>query len=371
MMSAVTDIKATGRHEVTITLENGNADFTALLSDWHLGMLPAGAPYNGGVGTGAYVLDSFQPGVRTFAKRNANDWMSDRGFVSTIETLSIRDTTARQSALLSGAAHLINKVDPNSVRLFERSAEFQVFNTPSAAHNVFAMLCDTAPYDSLDLRLALKYAVDRQAMLSTVLRGYGNVGNDQPIPSFDPFYVELPQRAFDPEKARFHYKRSGHSGPLVLTLSDAAFAGAQEAGLVLQASATKCGIEIRIDRAPSDGYYASLWMKRPFMATYWGGRPTADFMFSLAYASNAPTNETHWRRPRFDQLLVAARSELEPAKRKEMYAEMQRMVHEDGGSIIPVFNNNLEAARKNVHGFVPSPVQQLGGYRGWEKIWLD
>src|SRR4030095_1985121 len=104
-------------------------------------------------------------------------------------------------------------------------------------------------------------------------------------------------------------------------------------------------------------------MKSPFMATYWGGRPTADFMFSLAYASNVATNETHWRRPRFDELLVAARSELDLAKRKEMYGEMQQMVHEDGGSIIPVFNNFLEAAQKKVRGFVPSPVQQIGRHR--------
>jgi peptide/nickel transport system substrate-binding protein len=370
MMSAISDIKAVGKNEILITMERGNADLPALLSDWHLGVIPRDSAFDAGVGTGGYALDSFQPGVRTRTKRNANDWLSKRGFVDTIETLSINDSTARLSALMSGAVHLINKVDPKSVSLLQQSPQVRVHNTPGGSHNVFAMLCDTAPYDNLDLRLALKYAIDREGLLKNVLRGHGVVGNDQPIPSFDPFYAEMPQRKFDPEKAKFHYKRSNHSGPLSLTVADVAFSGAVDAGQFFQSSAAQCGIDVQISRAPNDGYYSSLWMKRPFMATYWGGRPTADFIFSLAYASNAPSNETHWRNPKFDELLTSARVELDITKRKQMYADMQRMVHEDGGSIIPVFNNFIDATQSNIRGFVPSPVQQLGGYRAFEGLWF-
>ena len=104
--------------------------------------------------------------------------------MSTIETLAINDATARLSALLSGSANLINKVDARSVELVQKAPHMQVFNNPGASHNVFAMLCDVEPFNNPDLRLAMKYAIDRQAILQTVLHGHGRIGNDRADPRF-------------------------------------------------------------------------------------------------------------------------------------------------------------------------------------------
>jgi peptide/nickel transport system substrate-binding protein len=77
LMAAVTDVKATGKHEVTFTLENGNADLPYVLGDYHLGIVPEGTSFTAGVGTGAFVLEAFQAGVRARTKRNPNDWRSE------------------------------------------------------------------------------------------------------------------------------------------------------------------------------------------------------------------------------------------------------------------------------------------------------
>ncbi|MBN8489575.1 MAG: hypothetical protein J0M20_17830, partial [Burkholderiales bacterium] len=85
----------------------------------------------------------------------------------------------------------------------------------------------------VDLRLALKYAMDREAMVQTVLQGYGTVGNDFPInKAYDLFPEGIEQRAYDPEQAASYYKKSGHSGPVLLRTSDVAFAGAVEQGRI-------------------------------------------------------------------------------------------------------------------------------------------
>ena len=68
-----------------------------------------------------------------------------------------------------------------------------------------------------------------------------------------------------------------------------------------------------------------------------GGRPTADQMLSIAYQSTAKWNETACAGPDFDKLLIEARASLDTAKRQADYGEMQKMISEDGGAIIPIF----------------------------------
>jgi peptide/nickel transport system substrate-binding protein len=370
LLAPVTDIKATGKHEVTFVLERAYADLPYILQERQLSIVPEGVSFTAGVGAGAFVLESFQPGVRALVKRNPNYWRSDRGFVDSVETLAINDSLARTSALQSGAIQLMNRVYPSDAAQLEKHPQIQIFNIRGGGHQLFAMRCDTPPFDNNDLRLALKYAIDREALMKTVLRGFGKVGNDHPIPSYDPFFAaDIPQRPYDPEKAKFHVQRSGHNGPIVLTVAPNTFPGAVDAALLYQASAAKAGIIIQVDRVPDDGYWDNVWRKKPFVASWWTGRSVADIMLSTVYRSDASYNETFWKRPKFDQLLLAARKELDTAKRKEMYREMQLMIHEDGGAVIPLFSNFLSGAQKKVRGFPLNPID--GGIRASKHLWLD
>jgi peptide/nickel transport system substrate-binding protein len=91
-------------------------------------------------------------------------------------------------------------------------------------------------------------------------------------------------------------------------------------------------------------------------------------MLSVAYASDAAWNETFWKRPDFDKLLVAARAELDSAKRKQMYHDLELMIRDDGGAVIPMFNNYIFGHRDNVAGLVKAPV--LTGLRCAEQLYF-
>jgi peptide/nickel transport system substrate-binding protein len=368
-LTSVTDVKASDTHEITITLDSGNADLPYLMSDYHLMIMPEGSDPNSGVGTGAFTIESFEPGVRTLAKRNPNYWKEGRGHADSVELLVINDQAARTSALQTGAIHVMNRVDPKTVSLLERGPDVQIIDVPSAGHYCFPMRCDTTPFDNLDLRLALKYAIDREDMVAKILRGFGVVGNDQPVASFDPFYsADVPQRPYDPDKAKFHFEKSGVGGPVVLYISDAAFTGAVDAAILYKEHAAKAGITIDVQRSPEDGYWSDVWMNKPWCGSYWGGRPTADTMFSVAYKSDAAWNESFWKNAEFDKILIAARAELDEGKRKAMYHDLQTLVVNEGGEIIPMFNNFLFAASKSVAGISRSPV--LTGLRMAEQIYF-
>jgi peptide/nickel transport system substrate-binding protein len=368
-LQPITDIKATDKHEVTVVLEASNADVPYILSDYHLLIMPEGADPTAAIGTGPFVIEAFEPGVRAFSRRNPNYWKAGRGHVDTVETVAINDLTARTSALQTGQVHFINRVDPKTVALLELAPGVKIYDVPSAGHYTFPVRCDTPPFDNNDLRLALKYGIDRYQMVEQILRGYGKVGNDHPIPEFDPFYdSELPQREYDPDKAAFHLKQSGHTGPLVLYISDAAFTGAVDAATLFREHAVAAGLPLEVQRVPEDGYWTDTWMQEPFVGSYWGGRPTADLMLSVAYQSDAAWNESFWKREDFDKLLRQARGELDFDRRKAMYADLQRMVSEDGGEVIPMFNNFLFGAVDNLHGFVEAPV--LTGLRVAEQVYF-
>jgi peptide/nickel transport system substrate-binding protein len=240
-------------------------------------------------------------------------------------------------------------------------------------HYTIPMDVRAAPFNNLDVRLALKYAIDREAMVNTILFGRGRVANDHPIAPVNRYFAAgLEQRMYDPDKARFHLGKAGLSELKVdLSAANTAFDGAVDAAVLYAAQASKAGITINVVREPDDGYWDNVWMKRPFCMSYWGGRATEDWMFTTAYAAGGAWNETYWGNDRFMQLLLAARAELDDAKRREMYYEMQSIVRDDGGSIIPMYANYVFARSDKVaHSGQLSSNWSMDGLKALERWWF-
>ena len=288
-----------------------------------------------------------------------------------IEIIVINDTTARNAALQSGKVHMINRVPPKVAGLVGRAPGVEVRSKSGPAQYVFNMFANTAPFDNNDLRLALKYAINREEMVEKILFGYGSIGNDTPInASYPLFSDDIPQHSYDPEKAAFHFKKSGHDGSILLRTSDNSFPGAPDASQLFQQSAKAAGIDIEVKREPNDGYWSEVWNAQPFCTSYWSGRPTQDAIFSTAFSSSADWNDTRFYHEDFDNMLVAARGELDEAKRKAIYRDMSLMIHEQGGQICPMFNDFIDATSDAVDGWAESKGFELMNQYAPSKMWL-
>jgi len=357
-----------------ITLDKPNSDLPYLIADYHLLIQPDGGfdKPSAGIGTGPYTVDIYEPGVRHTFRKFANYWEQGVGHADKVEILILNDATARVAALQSGQVHMINAVDPKIAGLLAKAPDIDVRNTGGRGFYAFLMHCDTPPFDNNDLRMALKFAVNRREMVDKILRGYGHVGNDMPINNAYPLFDDtIPQREYDPEKAAEYYRKSGHDGsPIVLLVAEIAFTGAVDAASLFRESARKAGIPLEIKRVPNDGYWSNVWNVTPFCASYWGGRIVQDQMYSTAYLSTADWNDTRFRNPEFDKLLFEARGELDKAKKKQIYSRMGRIVRDEGGAIVPMFNDIIDAVSDKVGGFEPSPIGELMGNHAASRCWL-
>lgn len=374
-LKPVTSLTADGKHRVIFELESGIADFPFYMADYHLAIFKAGtkgAEFEKGIGTAGFLLEEWEPGVTAIVKRNPNSWKADRVYFDSVETLSINDVNARTNALKTGQIHFMDRCERKTVHLLKRSKGIEVNAITATFHYTVPMHCKMNPYDDNNVRFGLKYALDRDELVKRILNGYGEAGNDHPIAPVNRYHAkDLPQRKYDPDKAKFYLKKAGmENHEFKLHTAEAAFQGADDAAILYQEHAKKAGINIKVVREPSDGYWSNVWTKKEWCMCYWSGRPTEDLMFSVAYEGGAPWNDAHWDHAKFNQLLVAARAELDTTKRRQQYYDMQEIVSFEGGTVVPMFAQIVEGLSDKVgHGTI-SGHMEADGQRNAERWWF-
>ncbi len=376
LVAAIADIKADGPNGVIFTLQSGNADFPYIASDYHLVIMQAkaggGLDWTAGIGTGPFSLEKFNAGVSTKMKRNPNYHKENKPYFDEIEILSIGDASARTNALVTGEIHYMDDCDLKTLGRLKTNPKVKILEVKGLGYLTFAMNVTVPPFNNANVRLALKYAIDRDSIVKKVLLGHAVAGNDDPVASITRFATDpQPRFTYDPEKAKFYLKKAGMSSVKVdLSAADAAFTGAVDAALIYKDSAAKAGIDINVVREPNDGYWDTVWMHKPWSAVYWVGRPTCDWLFTQCFAADAAWNDTQWKDPRFNELLAVARSELDDSKRARMYAEMQQILHDDGGTIVMAFNNYVSAVSAQIGYGKVAGNNDIDGIRATERWWF-
>ena len=368
----IDSVKATAPNQVTITLSSPNADLPVILGTFHFHIVKEGTTdFNAGIGTGPYKLKEFKPGVRSLVVRNEAYWKPGKPYLDEIEFVGIGDESARVNALLSGGMDMVGSVNPRSVARVKGTPGFAIFTTQSGQYSDLVMRKDTGPGANPDFVLAMKHLFDREQMKKTVALDHAVIGNDQPIDPTNRFYFAgLPQRKFDLDKAKFHLQKSGVSGTVPVVASPAALYSV-EIALMLQQAAQGIGLNLDVKRMPADGYWANHWLNSPVGFGNVNPRPSADVLLTQFFKSDAAWNESRWKSQKFDELLLASRAETDLAKRKQMYADMQTMIHQDAGIGIPLFLASIDAHTTRLKGLSPIPLGGLMGYAFAEHVWLD
>jgi peptide/nickel transport system substrate-binding protein len=366
------EVKATGPNEVTITLSGANADLPIILADSHFLIVKDGTKdFSTAVGTGPFKLKTFVPGVNTVGVRNEHYWKPGLPHLDEVELIGISDESARVNSLLAGDVQLITAVSPRSSARIKGTPGYAVLETKTGQYTDLIMRDEGGITGNQDFRMGMKYLQNREQLKTAIFQGYGAIGNDQPIDPSSRYYLAgLPQRAFDPDKAKFYFRKANlGSTPLQVFASPAA-AGSVDMAILLQQAAQQAGVNLQVSRVPADGFWSNHWMKHPLGYGAVNARPSPDVLFTQFFKSDAPWNEANWKSAQFDQMLLAARAERDEAKRKKIYGDMQVLVSESGGIGIPMFLSVLDAHTTKLQGLGSIPLAGLMGFMFAEHVWL-
>jgi len=376
LVDSIVDIKADGDRKVVFTLSGGNADFPYLTADVHLVILPAkpegGVAWEKGVATGPYMIDDNQPGISVRMKRNPAYHKPGQPYFDAIEFVNIIDVAARTNALLTGEIDYMVDVDIKTLKMLEQNTDIEITKVSGLRHFSFSMNTKTAPFDNPDVRQALKHAIDRNDVINKAFLGNAKAANDNPAAPQIAFAVNPePIHEYDVAKAKEYLAKAGLTTLSVdLSVAETAFPNAIDAALLFKEHAAKAGIDINVIREPDDGYWDNVWQHKPFVGVDWLGKPTLDSLFTTAYATGAPWNDTAWSNGRFDELLVQARGESDKTKRQTMYSEMQQILHDDGGALVIAYALFMDALSKKItHGKIGNMLQ-CDNFRMAERWWL-
>jgi peptide/nickel transport system substrate-binding protein len=358
---------------VRLNLKQADSTIGDQLGQYYNGIVPVGYTRAGPqIGTGPYKVQSFTKGQQSVHVRNDNYWRSGQPYFDQVTIIDFPDVVAQVNALLSGQIDAMTDIPAAQINVVKGHGGLGILEGQGADWRPLCMAIDMPPFDDVKVRQAFRLMVDRNAMVQQVFAGHGRIANDLYSP-FDPAYnSSLAQRHQDIAQAKSLLKAAGKEGLSVdLHTTDGA-AGMVDSANIFASQAKLAGVNVTVHNDPN--YYGDQYLKLAFSVDFWG---TRNFLPQVANGSipTAPYNECHWppSGSNYISLYQQALAEVDPAKRADLIHQMQKLEYDQGGYIIPMFNNLVDAYSTKVSGFTNGSKATLNldsfGH-GYRTIWF-
>jgi peptide/nickel transport system substrate-binding protein len=310
-------------------------------------------------GTGPFRMAEYRPGDRTRLVKNPDYWDQGRPYLDELWQVNVPQAATQVASLSGGDVQMVFEVPTSFIPSLRRSPAVTVVEVKSPSFQPVTMLSDQKPFDNSKVRLAMKYAVDRDAILKAVWQGHGAVGEDHPVPTINPFWAATtPKHAYDVAKAKQLLAEAGFPNGIESEFwTSNERVGLQELAVAVQQMAAPAGIKLDVKTVPWAVFNSTVYKKKPLYVNNWFGRGTIDETLYGYFRTGGGWNEGNFSKPELDRMLDEGRSTVDMEKRKKIYAEAQQFIHDEGHMVVAYHMNYVTAMRSNVKGYTVHPLR--------------
>ncbi|MEJ3742520.1 ABC transporter substrate-binding protein [Actinomycetes bacterium KLBMP 9797] len=359
--------RADGDHAVVLLTTAPDADVARALAGQCF-IVPDGTQsFDKPVGSGPFLLSTLDGGTAALTRNDK--WWGDGPKVDALEIRGFADPQALATAVTSGEIDLAANVGYATARGAERTGRLTVVRRTAAASYPLIMNMSHPPFDKIEVRRAIKLAVDRQALVDAVLLGYGKPGNDAPHPVDSSYPSDLPAPRRDLDQARRLLDQAGYgSGFAAVIHATTSYPTMVSAATLIGQQLAEVGIRATVKEHPPETYWAQIYTKVPLYIGYTTDALPIQHWARATTLSTAPVNETGWRSPRFDAAFAAAMATMDADERRRLLGQLQRQLADEGGWVMWGLGDGVDVTAKGVRD-----VPTASGFARYSMagVWLD
>lgn len=317
-------------------------------------------------GTGPFKLEWFRSGNARLVRNE--HWYGGEPHLDAIEVKIFESPQAMANALLAGQIDVASNAGAVAARTAEKRKDIQIVRRPDDMAMPVVMRTADGPFADAGVRQALRLAVDREAMVTQVLSGYGTVANDI-LGTGDPVFAkDIPQRGRNLARAKSLLQQAGFDTSKtyrLLTTEDVP--GLAESATLFATQVREAGVKIEVVKQESAAFWDKTWLKGDLYTTYWGTNDSVVFFASKTMVSDSAQNEAGWKNAAFDTAYRKAMGTKDPAARAALLHELQQIEHDASGYLLWGMADGIDLAAAPVRG-----LPTLAGYGRvrLERAWL-
>jgi len=363
----ITGYEVIDSHTVRLNLDK---PFTPLLNNLALfsaSIVPQKALTNGGaafftkpVGSGPFMVEQWNRGEKMILAKNPHYWQSGKPMIDKAEIQIIGEDNSRVLKLKAGELDAVIGLPFNQIAGLKTDARFQVGVAEVFRTELVQLNTRVKPLDDVRVRQALNYAIDKEGIVKSVLRGNGKVAaSSLPVMAYhDTAITPYPQ---DLDKAKALLAEAGVAeGFKIKLLVPSGSMTHRQVASVIQNNLARVGVQVELQSIEGSSQFSTTKAGNYEMALSFTTSDTIDpdqlVGFTAVNPERANALHTEWKDPRVNELYELERRTLDGPERAKQFQEIENRIHEGAPFIFLYHQGSPYASSQKVEGFKVLPT---------------